>query len=42
MDEICKSMNFIIINFFVSKISFINVMTAIDSTNDQNTMHRVI
>ena len=24
--------------FFASKISFINSMTAIDSTNDQNTM----
>ena len=28
--------------FFASKISFINVMTAIDSTNDQKTMRGVI
>ena len=29
-------------SFFVSKTSFINLMTAIDSTSDQNTMCRVI
>ena len=28
--------------FFVSKTFFINLMTAIDSANDQNTMRRVI
>ena len=30
------------ISFFVSKISFINLMTAVGSTNDQNTMRGVI
>ena len=30
------------ISFFVSKISFINLMTPIDSTNNQNIMCRVI
>ena len=30
------------ISFFVSKISFIKLTTAIDSTNDQNSMRRVI
>ena len=28
--------------FFVCKISFINLKTAIDFTNDQNAMHRVL
>ena len=32
----------VIPSFFVSKTSFINLMTAIDSTSDQNTMCRVI
>ena len=31
-----------VISFFAKKITFINLMTAIDSTNDQNTICRVI
>ena len=34
--------NTCVISFFARKITFINLMTAIDSTNDQNTMCRVI